>query len=329
MKILLVLTGGTIGSSLNNSHISVDKSKIILEIYKDKFGGKTEFDVVNPFYILSENSSGKTLKKLCQAVKMYAEKDDYAGIIVTHGTDTLQYSAAALSYALGNCNIPICIASSNFPLEDKRANGLQNLHSSVLFIEQNLGKGVFVVYQNQDKNTYIHRGTRLLKSDIYSDNVRSVMDLTYGYFDSNFEFIRNENYTELEDEISALSVENLRECADMIFPLEICPALCYPKLDDKICYVLLSGYHSGTVDTESTQAISFYNEAKRKGVKVYLVGTYPKDNYDSTLKFSELNITPLPNIAPISAYIKIWFASSNNLDVDDILAKSLAGDLLK
>jgi L-asparaginase len=38
---------------------------------------------------------------------------DYDGIIVTHGTDTLGYSAAALAYALGNGTVPVCLVSSN------------------------------------------------------------------------------------------------------------------------------------------------------------------------------------------------------------------------
>ncbi len=328
MKILLVSTGGTIGSTLQDEYINIDKNINILNKYKENFENTPDFDVTTPFTILSEKNNGTTLKMLCETISEYST-EDYDGIIITHGTDTLQYSAAALSYALGNYNLPICLVSSNYPLEDSKANGLNNFHAAVLFIKQNLGKGVFVAYQNNDKNIYIHRGTRLLKSDIYSDNVRSVTDSFYGYFNSNFEYIPNENYAEIDDQMETLSAKNLTESATSILPITVCPGLCYPKILDNIRYILLYSYHSGTIDTASESAVRFYNDAKQKNVKVYLIGSSPSDNYATIAEFSDYGITPVYGISPISAYLKIWLADSNNLNTDSILEKSLGGDIIK
>ena len=104
--------------------------------------------------------------------------EKYDGIIVTHGTDTLPYSAAALSYALGNDCIPVCIVSSNYPISDERANGIDNLHGAIRLMESGyttgetgnddkdagIHCGVFVSYRNHDGVIYIHRASRLLET---------------------------------------------------------------------------------------------------------------------------------------------------------------------
>ena len=326
MKILLVFTGGTIGSTLQDTHISIDKNKNILKKYEENFELNSQFDIIKPFTILSENSSGITLRTLCETIRDYAKKD-YDGIIVTHGTDTLQYTSAALSYTIGNNSLPVCLVSSNYPLEDAKSNGLSNFHAAVLFIEQQLGNGVFIPYQNQDGKIYIHRGTRLLRSDIYSDNLRSIQDKIYGFFNMNFTYLPNKDYVEAIDEIDVLSPSRLTESNSTIILVTVCPGICYPRIEENTRYILLQGYHSGTIDTSSAAAIRFYDNAKSKNIKVYLTGTYSTQNYDTTLKFKELNIIPLYNIPPIAAYIKLWLADSNGINIDQILPKSLGGDI--
>ena len=103
MKILTVFTGGTIGSTKSDGVISPDSenSYKLFEMYskKDK---KVEFTAVQPLNILSENMNGKFLTQLYKCISSY-DLSEFDGVIVAHGTDTLQYTAAYLSYAFGLC----------------------------------------------------------------------------------------------------------------------------------------------------------------------------------------------------------------------------------
>ena len=130
MKLLFVFTGGTIGSSITGEYISTDKNKPykLIETYKSKFGFIDSYDITEPYSELSENNTGNTIKCLVSCVKKHINQV-YDGIIVTHGTDTLQYSSAALAYSLGNIDIPVCFVSSNYPIEDSRANGIVSFTS--------------------------------------------------------------------------------------------------------------------------------------------------------------------------------------------------------
>ena len=122
MKILFIFTGGTIGSTCHENVISPDSSKShkLIQEYDTRFGIDFEFSVLEPYVELSENNTGEHIKKLCLCVTNNINKN-YDGIIVTHGTDTIQYSAATLGYALSSNSIPVCIVSANRPIDDKKS----------------------------------------------------------------------------------------------------------------------------------------------------------------------------------------------------------------
>ncbi len=327
MNILFIFTGGTIGSTTSNRMISLDNSKrnILLDKYGKLYGTDFDYTSVMPYSTLSENSTGETLEKLCRCVNENLNKG-YDGIIVTHGTDTLQYSAAALAYSVGNSSIPVCIVSSNYTIEDSRSNGIANLRGAIEFIRRGSEKGVWVSYQNTGDFIRIHRASRLLASNAFTDDVFSAKNSFYGYFDNGMNFVKNPDYVEYDDEIKPFSVNKLGERCNGIIRTEHCVGMQYPCLNDSVRYVLIGSYHSGTVDTDSESAKKFYEEAHEKGVTVFITGVYGGDYYESETRFKELNINPIMNISPVSAYIKLWMCLANGIDAKEAINKSLGGD---
>ena len=94
-KITVVMTGGTIGSAVSGDHIDISREPVILNEYRRLYGSDTEFTVIRPFSMLSENLSPHMWEKLGRT--MAAIDDDSDGIIITHGTDTLAYTAAYIA----------------------------------------------------------------------------------------------------------------------------------------------------------------------------------------------------------------------------------------
>lgn len=148
MKILVVFTGGTIGSCYNDGVISPDSSTRykLIEMYKQN-GGYAEFDAISPYTVLSENLNGEYFNLLYNSVK--ENINNYDGIIVTHGTDTLQYTSAVLSYMFGLCNTPIVLVSANYPLESEKSNGLENFPLPWISLNQ----AIIKVYLSHTKIT--------------------------------------------------------------------------------------------------------------------------------------------------------------------------------
>ena len=332
MKLLFIFTGGTIGSTAHRGTISTDTKKpyLLLETYKSIYGLDFEYDVAEPYTALSENNTGDTLRLLMKSVEE-ALRTGYDGIVVTHGTDTLQYSAAVLSYAFADCRIPICLVSSNYPIEKKKANGIPNLRGAIRFITEVGTPGVWVTYRNRNENLRVHRGTRLQASTTFSDRVESVFDSYYGEFCDEEPFAYNQKYAESPDALPPFGALQLPESCREILVVEPYPGKVYPPIAEDVRYILHAAYHSGTINTESGETKRFFTEVQRRGLSAFLLGATGGAAYDSTKLFSELSLSPLYNIAPIAAFVKLWFFTvafpDRCVSAKDMLSP-LAGDII-
>lgn len=306
MKILVIFTGGTIGSTVSGEYISTDNKKpyVILERYNQMFENKIEWITESPYTILSENLTGDILNTLLRTVRK-GLLEDYDGIIITHGSDTLQYTAAFLSYVLGKDIIPVMLVSSNYVLEDSRANGMDNFACAVDFIKKRYGRGVFVPYRNAGESCKIHMGELLMPHEMYSDKLTSLNNEIYGeYTETGFLKFDSGRTTEcLKDEITDIDSDS------GIMTVYACPGYVYSSIPDSVKAVLIHAYHSGTICVEDNRLVNFIREAKNKKINVYLVGANPETDYESCSKYSEMGIEVLPVISPVHAYIKLWISN--------------------
>jgi L-asparaginase len=127
-RILIVYTGGTIGMAVDpdtNALVPFDFEKISRKVPELK---KFDFDVrsisFNPIVDSSEMSP-LIWGKLVQIIEgNYAL---YNGFVVLHGTDTMSYTASALSFMLHNLQKPVILTGSQLPLGAIRTDGKENL----------------------------------------------------------------------------------------------------------------------------------------------------------------------------------------------------------
>ncbi len=331
MKILFIFTGGTIGSTLHGKVISTDKDKPykIIEAYEEKYGVNFEYDTCEPYTELSENNTGAHLSMICECLKSNIGKG-YDGVIITHGTDTLQYSAAAVGYTLGLDSIPVCLVSANRPIDNEKSNGLDNLHGALRFIECKGGGGAFVVYRNDsEEKVLVHRATRLLSGVAFSDFVGSIYGECYGRFDEDFNFVKNENYKEEKDETATLDFSSIGETSERIAVLPSYTGESFPRMPRKVKYVIINTYHSGTLNTKSECARRFFYKLKRRGVFVFASGISDGAEYESATEFSRLGIICAKNISPVALYVKLWVLSQSGRDAKKEIGLSLSGDIYK
>lgn len=342
MRIYTIFTGGTIGSRKDDVGIIKpgDTPFRLIDFYLHKYGAEgqnVEFIADEPYRILSENLSAKEVIMLINAVNRAIEMKEIDGIIITHGTDTLQYTSAILGYVFAEVKLPIVIVSSNYVLDDKRGNGLCNFRFAVDFIKSLQGTGVFVAYQNTGECCKIHRATRLQDSVLLSDNVSSVMDSWYGRYVKNnvngYEFERNPDYieclSESEDvENIAFDRFNIRLSDTSKEILRIVPyvGMHYPDISEDVKVVLHESYHSGTIRI-SRELEVFALQAKQRDIPIFLTGlNHQEAEYETVSKYRAYGIIPLPECAVIAQYCKLWLAISNDKDIMKTMCNPLGGD---
>lgn len=306
MKILVVFTGGTIGSAVSDGWISPDdKMKyLLIEKYSEITGDNLNFDTLTPYMILSENLSAENLNCLIKCVRENIEK--YDGIIVTHGTDTLQYSAAALSFAFGMNCIPVVLVSSNYPLEDKKANGVDNFIGAVEFIRSQSGRGVFVSYRNENENTKIHSATRIVSHVESFDEIYSIDKQPFAVYDKKI--ILNPDFNSVSGGGAVVDAEFIDEPG--ILSVIAMPGDSFGYSLNGYNAVILRPYHSGTLNTENKNFVDFCIRAMNAGVPVFVVNVRQGVTYESSKEFKKLGLNDLPFCSFVSIYVKIWLGIS-------------------
>ncbi len=131
-KLLLIYTGGTIGMKEDPSTgvlVPFDFSCLVDEVPElSKFSVTIDPYTFDPL-IDSSNVEPTMWRSLAQLI--FERYDDYDGFVVLHGTDTMAYSASALSFMLGGLGKPVIFTGSQLPIDVPRTDGKENLISSV------------------------------------------------------------------------------------------------------------------------------------------------------------------------------------------------------
>ncbi len=141
-SLLLIYTGGTIGMKQDAADQTLkpfDFSQIVEEVPEiRKFAAKIDSWTFDPLIDSSDVEPGmwQALARLIQE-----KYDSYDGFVILHGTDTMAYSASALSFMLDGLTKPVIFTGSQLPIGVPRTDGRENLISSIEIASAKDGEG--------------------------------------------------------------------------------------------------------------------------------------------------------------------------------------------
>lgn len=166
-KVSIISTGGTIASRVDYKTGAVSPALTAADLYQSvpELGGMASIRTEILLSLLSENIEPANWSSMAKAVASHI-KDGAQGIVITHGTDTMGYTAAALSFALRNLPVPVVLVgsqrSSDRPSSDASLNlkGAVQVAAGAPFAEV----CVLMHWVSSDEALVIHRGTRVRKS---------------------------------------------------------------------------------------------------------------------------------------------------------------------
>mgnify|MGYP000849235152 FL=1 len=161
--ILIVATGGTIASTPQGGGLAPGLSGRQVADYVPQASEVARVDVVQPLNIDSTNMSPADWLLIASTIA--GAYEDYDGFVVLHGTDTMAYTAAALSYLIQGSPKPIVLTGSQQPMGSPFTDARLNLYQSILYAADDLSSDVSIVFGGQ-----VIVGTRAHKQRTMSFN---------------------------------------------------------------------------------------------------------------------------------------------------------------
>ncbi|MDW7662367.1 MAG: asparaginase [Bacillota bacterium] len=155
-KILMITTGGTIASADTINGLAPTFNADELLMFMPEIREKTTIQTISLMSIDSTNMTLSLIGEIATAV--YEHYDAYDGFVITHGTDTMAYTSAALVYMLKNLGKPVVITGSQVVVGALFSDVRKNLSDAFLFAREGI-PGVFISFDG-----IIINGSRAMKS---------------------------------------------------------------------------------------------------------------------------------------------------------------------
>ncbi len=165
-KISIIATGGTILSKIDYKTGGVHmltKPNELLYLIPELFEYTEIKSIEKPFSIASEDITADEWIKISE-IAYRLLKDDINGIVILHGTDTMHYTSAALSFMIKNLNKPIGFTGSQRSSDRPSSDAFTNLLSSAIYANSEIAEVSVIMHgSTNDEFCYAIRGTKVRK----------------------------------------------------------------------------------------------------------------------------------------------------------------------
>ena len=321
-NVKLLGTGGTIASRLDYRTGAVIPAFSPGELY----GAVPELaDICNLtteklFGVFSENMGPEQYKELAIAIGEEIKKGTQ-GIIIGHGTDTMHYTSAALTFMVQNSPIPIVIVGSQRSSDRPSSDAALNLmHAATAAGHGNIAETMVCMFgPTSDEYGFLHRGTRVRKMhSSYRSTFRTIGDTPLATVTREGVFPIKQDYKRRRTDRDVTILPYFEEKVGMIYYYtNMQPDMIDSMVDNGYKGIIIIGTGLGHVNKPLYPAIV---RAAEKGVAVYMTvqtlwGYVHMFVYDTGRDLMAKGVIPAENMLPEVAYIKLGWALGQTNDL--------------
>ena len=133
--------------------------------------GGHKIEYTDLFHMDSSNIQPEEWQQMAKAV--IKARESCSGIVITHGTDTMAYTASMLSFMLRDIDIPVVLTGSQYPIVRPDSDGRKNLHNAIIAASELTG-GVYIAFGDA-----VIKGCRAVKTRTTSLNAFESINYPY------------------------------------------------------------------------------------------------------------------------------------------------------
>ena len=248
---------------------------------------------------------------------------DYKGILIAHGTDTMHYTSAFLSFALAGFPIPVVLVGSQRSSDRPSSDAAINLIAASKFLVESNTKGIFLVMHHNDNDQTVacHAGTRVRKNHTSKRGAFETMGSDPAFIVTpTLEIKKN-----IQDEFFKDAKYNPRMKIDTKVALVKYHPGYDPKLIENLIQtgckaIIFEGTGLGHVGRTMYDVVknAQENDLFLGMTSQCIDGRVRMTVYESGRDLLELGITPLENMTPETSLVKAMWALGNSKDIDQV-----------
>ena len=324
-KILLLTTGGTIASKPGGEGLEPHRSEV-MERELEQLRTYYEITVRDVMCLDSSNIRPEEWQTIARCI--FEERIGFDGIVVSHGTDTMAYTASAVTYMLPDIDLPVVFTGSQLPLADMLSDGPDNLRTAFAMAASGY-PGVFLAFDRK-----VMLGCRAVKVRASGFSAFESVNARYAARVSNLGLV-------VDPDVLPKSTGNPRLCTDIshnVFLLKLTPGL-NPAVFDMLAAM---GYKGIVVEAFGLGGVNVLHKGLRgihraveDGISVVITTQCLYDSADLQVyqvgnKLLELGVIQGRDMTSEAAMTKLMWAIGQGMEPEEIarlFKTNLAGEV--
>lgn len=329
VKILLLLTGGTITMKEKDGVLKpADDIEDIIATFP-RMKELADIEAKSLCDIDSSNMSPPVWQNIARHI--FENYVHYDGFVITHGTDTLAYTASALSYALQNLHKPVILTGAQKPISELGSDSPFNIFNSFQVAAAQNIREVAIVF-----DTKIMRGNRSSKRHAKKiDAFWSPQFPLLGEIGVDIKYFASASHVHGR----AKTLKLQADFDPKIISLSISPGF-IPTILERIIAermyngIILRGFGAGNIPTDQT-VLPWIEQATKAGIPVVLIspcpgGTTYLELYETGRRALDAGVISAKDMTLEAATVKLMWALAQNKDmrkIREIMESNIAGEI--